>query len=276
MIVDASVHVWSAIPARYPWSPLDGVEIPQDDRSAERLLADLDAAGIDAAIAVQPRVYGHDHAYLSDVLRDHAARIAGIALVDPDDPRAPAAVSELARSSFTGIRLIGLAGTRDALAASYTDPVLAQAGELGMPVSLLVDPPRFAAASGLAMRHPDTILIIDHLGLCDAATAEPVLAELLALAAFPNVLLRLSALPGLSSTGYPFSDLLPLIRAVYQAFGGERLLWGTDYPHALVSGPYRQSLDAVRAMDFISARDLPAILGGTAARLFRLNKDNSK
>lgn len=271
MIVDASVHVWSAASARYPWSPLDGVEIPQDDRSAERLLADLDAAGIDAAVAVQPRVYGYDHTYLSEVLRGHAARIAGIGLVDPDDPHAPAAMAALARSGFSGIRLIGLAGTRNALAASYVGPVLTKAAELGMPVSLLVDAQRFAEVGALATRYPDTTLIVDHLGLCSAATPVTTIDELLALAALPNVFPRLSALADLSGTGYPFNDLIPLIRAVYRAFGGKRLLWGTDYPHALASGPYRLSLDAVRAMDFIAASDLPAILGGTAARLFRLD-----
>lgn len=276
MIVDASVHVWSGEPARYPWSAIDGVDIPQDDRSAERLLADLDEAGIDAAIAVQPRAYGYDHAYLIDVLRQHGARIAGIGLVDPNDPGAASAVTELVGHGMSGIRLIALSDRRNGLAAPFTGPVLDRAAESGIPVSLLVDPPRLAAVSALAARHPGTTLIVDHLGLCNAATPPSAIADLLALASFPNVHLRLSAMAGLSGEDYPYADLAPLVRDVYRAFGGNRLLWGTDYPHALASGPYRQSLDAVRlTMDFIRASDLPAILGGTAACLFQLDNPAS-
>lgn len=276
MIVDASVHVWSGDPARYPWSPIDGVDIPPDDRSAERLLADLDAAGIDAAIAVQPRAYGYDHAYLIDVLRRHGDRIAGIGLVDPNDPGAASAVTELIKRGINGIRLIALTDTRNGLAAPFTAAVLDRAARSGIPVSLLVDPPRLAKVSTLAARHPGTTLIVDHLGLCTATTPAAAIVGLLALADFPNVYLRLSGLAGLSNDGYPFADLASLIRDAYQAFGGSRLIWGSDYPHALASGPYRQSLDAVRlAMDFIAASDLPAILGGTAARLFRLDNPAS-
>lgn len=276
MIVDASVHVWSGETARYPWSPIDGVDIPPDDRSAERLLADLDAAGIDAAVAVQPRAYGYDHAYLVDVLRRHGARIAGIGLVDPDDSSAAAVVTKLIGQGISGVRLFALTDTRNGLAASFTAAALDRAAQSDVPVSLLVDPPRLVLVGALAARHPGTTLIVDHLGLCTATTPAAAIAGLLALADFPNVYLRLSAMTGLSNDGYPFADLAPLIRDAYRAFGGRRLIWGTDYPHALASGPYRQSLDAVRlAMDFIAASDLPAILGGTAARLFHLDNPAS-
>lgn len=276
MIIDASVHVWSGEPARYPWSAIDGVGLPQDNRSVERLLTDLDATGIDAAIAVQPRAYGYDHAYLIDVLRRHGARIAGIGLVDPDDPGAAATVTELIKRGISGIRLIALSDTRNGLAAPFTRAVLDRAAQSGIPVSLLVDPPRLAAVNTLAARHPGTTLIVDHLGLCTATTPASAIADLLALAGLPNAYLRLSAMVGLSNHGYPFADLVPLIRGAYRAFGGNRLLWGTDYPYALASGSYRQSLDAVRlTMDFIQVSDLPAILGGTAARLFHLDNPAS-
>ncbi|MGE4248727.1 MAG: amidohydrolase [Parvibaculaceae bacterium] len=272
MIVDASVHVWSGDSSRYPWAPLDNVERPQDDRSAERLIADLDQAGIDGAIAVQPRAYGYDHAYLADVLARHAGRIAGICLVDPHERDAAAALSGLARRGFRGVRLIALADTPDRLAAPHTGAVLTQAAVLGISVSFLVDPPRLAALGGLAAQHPDTTLVVDHLGLCGATTPAPAIADLLALASCANVHLRVSAFTELSAEGFPFPDLQPLIRDAYRAFGAKRLLWGTDYPHALAHGTYRQSLDAMRRhMDFIAPGDLPAILGGNAARMFHLD-----
>lgn len=276
MIVDASVHVWSQDVRHYPWSPIGGVDIPNDDRSAEWLLFDLDQAGIDAAIAVQPRAYGYDHAYLADVVARHRARIAGIGLVDPRDAGAGTALDDLARRGFRGVRLIALDDAENGLTAPFTGRVLERAAAAGMPVSLLIDPPRLGPVGTLASRHPGTVLIVDHLGLCTQASPPAHVAALMGLAAFPNIHLRLSAMTGLSGTGYPFTDLLPLIGVAYRAFGGNRLLWGTDYPHALASGPYRQSLDAVRReMNFIAAADLPSILGGNAARLFRLNNQTS-
>jgi predicted TIM-barrel fold metal-dependent hydrolase len=271
MIVDASVHVWSGDAARYPWAPLGGVAVPAAPSPTERMLADLEAAGVTGAVAVQPRSYGYDHAYLAEALAHHPGRIAGVCLVDPDDAHAPERLAQLHGRGFRGLRLISIAGDRDGLAGAHLHPLLEHAAALGMSASVLAEPARLAALGRVAAAHPATTVIVDHLGLCNAATPGAETAALMTLARLPNVCLRLSAFTALSAAGFPFADLVPLLRDAYRAFGGSRLLWGTDYPYVLESGSYAQSLEAVRShMPFIAPGDRPAILGGTAARLYHL------
>lgn len=270
MIVDAAVHVWSGDTARYPWAPLGGVETPQDEAPAARLVADLDAAGIGGAIAVQPRAYGYDHAYLASVLAEHGERIAGVGLVDPAATEAAALTENLAAHRFRGVRLFANDRAND-LSAAHAGDLLEAAAKMAMPVSVLAEPAHLASVGRIARAHPATTIIVDHLGLCTATTVRSEVDDLLALGALANVCVRVSAFTALSASGYPFDDLVPLIRAVHAAFGAGRLLWGTDYPYVLDAGPYRQSLDAVEAMTFLSAGDRDALLGGTAGRLYRLN-----
>lgn len=273
-IIDGSVHVWSGDTGRYPFRPIDAVDVPAAAAPAERMLADLQRAGVGAAIAVQPRAYGYDHSYLAEAIARYPDRIAGVCLVDPDTSGAAEALTKLTALGIRGLRLIALDGGRDGLAGAYLPQLLSRSAELATAISLLVAPDRLAKVYVLAAEHAGTTFIVDHLGLCSATTPAEHIADLISLAQLPNVSLRLSAMTALSARGYPFEDLMPLVRAVYKAFGSHRLLWGTDYPHVLDSGSYVQSLDAVRShMPFIDAADLPAILGGNAARLYRLAKE---
>ncbi len=270
MIVDASVHVWSADRLRYPFSPIDGVDTPEDDASTARLLGDLDAAGVAGAVLVQPRSYGYDHSYLVSALREHPGRLAGIGLVDPDSTRAGNDVANLHPQGIAGLRLVSVGGS-DGLSGAQLPALLRAAAERSMSVSLLVTPDRLRRVDELARSYPEVTFIVDHYGLCTSQTAPSEVQTLIALAKASNVLVRVSAFTALSSAGYPFNDLMPLTRALYAAFGAQRLLWGTDYPYVLDSGSYVQSLDALRFhMPFIDAADLPLILGGNAARLFHL------
>jgi predicted TIM-barrel fold metal-dependent hydrolase len=270
MIVDASVHLWSDDRARYPFAPIDGVDLPADGLPSRKLFADLDTAGVGGAVVVQPRSHGYDHRYISAALAAYPERLAGVCLVDPDAANGTDTLAELHRARFTGLRLIAVGGA-DGLAGQRVDALIEAAVANAMSISLLVAPAKFHAVHALAGRHPQATFIVDHLGLCGADASEEARAALVALGAAENTCVRLSALTQLSPAGYPFADLLPLIRALYSAFGGSRLLWGTDYPYVLDSGSYIQSLDAVRFhMSFIAPPDVAAILGGNAARIFHL------
>ena len=100
----------------------------------------------------------------------------------------------------------------------------------GLPVAL-------AAANLLpvvgqvAARHPGLRLIIDHLGrtggMKDAASFAN-LSELLALARYPNVAIKATGAPSYSSAPYPYRNIHPYLRQIYDAFGPERMFWGTD------------------------------------------------
>ncbi len=87
---------------------------------------------------------------------------------------------------------------------------------------------------------------------------------MLALARYPNVAAKISALPCYSSEPYPFRRLHPHIRRVYEAFGPARMLWGTDYSR--LPCPYAEAVRLfTEALDFLSAGDRAWIMGRATA-----------
>ena len=99
-----------------------------------------------------------------------------------------------------------------------------------LPVALMV-PDYLAAIGRVAERHPGLKLIVDHLGRPsgkkDAAAFEN-LSELLALGKYPNVAVKASGAPSYSTDPYPFRNIHGYLQQIYDAFGPERMFWGTD------------------------------------------------
>ena len=114
-------------------------------------------------------------------------------------------------------------------------------------------------------------VVIDHLGHPDTAAGvqAPTFRELLALARCVRVHVRLSGFYHFCPDPYPFPSSWPLVRAVFDTFGGNRLLWGSDFPHCTVACGYGKSLHVLdEALRDISLADRDAILGRGALSLY--------
>ena len=91
-----------------------------------------------------------------------------------------------------------------------------------------------------------------------------MLPEILASATVPNIHVKLSGFHHVAPLAweYPYPDCAPIVRALYEHFGPERLHWGSDYPVLRRAATYRQAIEAVRThCDFIPAVDRARILG---------------
>lgn len=273
MTVDAHIHIWSGDTRSYPWAPHDQVPLPTVRFTAEDLLSTLDRAGVAAAVCVQPRVFGYDHAYLNSAVRAHPDRLAGVCIVNPVRPSGPAELRALVREhGYRGLRLNPMAAPNPTwLDGREGWPLWEAAIDLGLVVSVLIDPPQLPRLSAVARRFPDIPIVVDHLGRCAPHTPLAQTEVLVRLSELPNVSVKVSALSSLSGEPYPYRGLHPLIEACYRAYGPRRLLWGTDAPYSLATEPYARALDVVRrTMSFIAPADLPALLGENATRLYRL------
>ena len=127
------------------------------------------------------------------------------------------------------------------------------------------------------VRHfPRVPVVIDHLARVNLKVASPLpeLKKLVALARYPNVWVKVSELNILSPSGkYPYKDTFPWVKRVYEAFGADRLLWGTGFPgatRAQAGRPgLREELALVREeIPFFSAEDREKVLGRNAAKLW--------
>jgi hypothetical protein len=143
--------------------------------------------------------------------------------------------------------------------ADWLWPVAERAG---IPV-MLFPPGSLAAVDRIAERHPGLRLVIDHLAIGTGQKGEAAfrdLPELCGLARRPNVAVKASALPCHSAEAYPFRDLHPHIRRVYEAFGPRRTFWGTDWTR--LPCPWRQAVTLfTEELPWLPAADQAWIMG---------------
>jgi L-fuconolactonase len=130
------------------------------------------------------------------------------------------------------------------------------------------------AAEVVARANPDLQLIVDHLGLAQphgtqALAADPFagLDELLSLAKYPNIAPKLSGAPTLSAEAYPYEDLWPHLHRVLEAFGPERVMWGSDFSRTRQRHSYAEALDFLRDSEELTTSERDLLLGATARRL---------
>jgi len=144
-------------------------------------------------------------------------------------------------------------------AADWLWPV---AERCGIPI-MVYAPTSVRKIEEIAARHAGLRLVIDHLALGVHARGNLAfveLADVCRLARYPNVAVKASALPCHSTMPYPFADLHPHIRRVYDAFGPTRMFWGTDWTR--LPCPWGQAVTLfTEQLDWLSEHDKEWIMG---------------
>jgi predicted TIM-barrel fold metal-dependent hydrolase len=220
-------------------------------------------------------MYRYDASYALDVYAGHPGRFGLIKPVDPADPGVADTIADWASTKGTvAIRIM----MRDGVSTDAGDPglnrVLAAAARHALPVNLLCWG-RLEQAGLLAARNPDTQLVIDHLGLQQPfeppAPAAPFanLPHVLALAAHDNVAVKISGACTLSHEPFPYTDIWDPLGRMFDAFGLDRCMWGTDWTRAVGLLTYREGVEAFRVTDRLSESDRAALMGDTLARVYK-------
>jgi L-fuconolactonase len=265
-VVDAQVHVWLPESPDRPWPP-GGPERAlamhrHEPITGPGLLAEMREAGVDRAVLVPPFFEGYRNDY---VVSCAAAVPEAFRVMARVDLRAgdPGPVRELLRDPVVaGVRLVFLpadAGRVDDPAAEW---FWSFAEEDDVPVMLLASG-QLGALGDLARARPGLRLAVDHLGLTgqhtDAAIA-PEIAGLVTLAGLDNVSVKLTAVPCYSTESYPYRALHPFLRQLHDAYGPERLFWGSDLSR--LRGSYAELVRLVQEeLDFLSPTDVEAVMG---------------
>ncbi len=272
LTIDAQVHVYERDHPGRPWAAvLHGPpEVTGDD-----MIAAMDAVGVDAAVLVSAfTMYRYDASYAMEVHAAHPGRFALIKPVDPSDPAVAETIADWAKTKgAVGIRIM----MRGDVATDPADPglnrVLAAAGRHSLPVNLLAYG-RLEQVAQMAARNPDTRIVIDHVGLQQPfeppAPAEPFadLPAVLALAAQKNVVIKITGACTLSHQPFPYKDIWDPLARIFDAYGLDRCLWGTDWTRAVGLLSYEQGVQAFRVTDRLSDSDRATLMGGTLQRVY--------
>jgi predicted TIM-barrel fold metal-dependent hydrolase len=224
-IVDSHVHLWAT-------GTPGAVHRQLPKFTAEEAIAEMDAAGVSAAVIQPPSWDKTSNEVAVDAARRFPDRYAvlGWFALDHDDIDSTVAGWKK-RPGMLGFRFTF---SEPHQASWPTDGTLerlcAAAERAGLPVALPAA--GFLPLLGqIAARHPGLKLTVDHLGMPLRAKDEAACANLdalLALAKHPNVAVKASGSPGASSEGYPWRNMHDYLKAVYDGFGPRRMFWGTD------------------------------------------------
>lgn len=273
LIVDSQVHVWGAETPERPWIPGGHERLRHMGHMPEldpgMLLALMDAAGVDRALLVPP-TWDNDRVDValeaSERHPDRFGVMGRIPLDRPDDARALMR-SWAGHAGMKGIRLtFSFERERDWIKDGTADWYWPFAEEHDLATMLLI-PDAKPELTAIATRHPRLRLTVDHLGIRGNTTDDavaPYVEATAALAALPNVCVKLSNLPSFSTGPFPYHNLDRHVERLVTAFGARRCFWGTDLSR--MQGKYgigyAQSIDHVmRHMPFLSEADKTWIMG---------------
>jgi predicted TIM-barrel fold metal-dependent hydrolase len=281
-VVDAQVHVWERNHPGRPWraeyqAVLD--QIQQLSETASRrteltgaqMIGEMAEAGVTAAIVVLSSLqYGFDCSYAFETAAAYPDRFAVVGSVDPARPDLDDYVAGWrGMPNGLGLRIVTVnPGAQDRLAAGGYDRLLSAAQKNEVPVCVYA-PGRPDLIEAMARHYPDLQIVVDHVGLPVVPVSDPLkqAQALLRLGAFENLACKLSGLPANSKEAFPFHDLEPLVTQALDAFGPDRLMWGSDWTR-INSVTYREGVDFMRD-SALSNADKGALLGGSLRRIFR-------
>ena len=265
-VVDAQVHVWLPEAPDRPWPP-GGAERARSMHRLEPLTgpglrAEMREAGVDRAVLVPPFFEGYRNDYAVACAEEAPEAFRVMARVDLRTGD-PGPVRELLGNPVVaGVRLVFLPADAGRVDDPGADWLWSFAEAADVPVMLLASG-QLDALGVLARSRPGLRLAVDHLGLTgramDAAVA-PEIATLLTLAGLPNVSVKLTAVPCYSTEDPPYPALHPFLRQLHDAFGPERLFWGSDLSR--LRGSYADLVRLFREdLGFLSPGDVEAIMG---------------
>jgi L-fuconolactonase len=273
LTIDAQVHAYER---NHPGRPWVGHLAGPEEMTGDQMVAAMDAVGVDGAILVSPfSLYQWDASYALEVRAKHPDRFALVKPVNPNDPAVAETIADWAATSGTvGVRIMLNRDASEDPADPGLNRVLAAAARHSLPVNLLAWG-RLEQVSELAARNPDTQIVIDHLGLQQPfeppPPAEPFadLPKVLALAERPNIAMKITGAGTLAREPFPYPDIWEPLGRMFDAFGLDRCLWGTDWTRAVSLLTYEQGVEAFRVTDRLSDSDRETLMGGTAARIYR-------
>ncbi|MFY8113594.1 MAG: amidohydrolase family protein [Rhabdaerophilum sp.] len=272
MRIDAHQHYWALERGDYGWLTPALAAIHRDFGPAD-LAPMLEVGRIDRTILVQAAPTEAETRYLLDLAARHASIAGVVGWADFDAADAPERITALAADPLlVGLRpMIHDIPDPDWMLAPSILPALRAMVTQGLVFDALLRPPHLSRLLVLADRMPDLAIVVDHAAkpLVRERIHEPWSSDLAALARRPNVMVKLSGLLTEAAAGDGMYHLYPFIRTVLEAFGPERVLFGSDWPVLELAGIYADWLDIVeRTIAGLSAEAQAAIMGGNAARIY--------
>jgi L-fuconolactonase len=289
-ILDAQVHTWLPDRPSLPWDPTyrktysDAAHLQHVGQSMapETLLVEMAEAGVDGAVLVPVGVYGTDNSFELNAAMRFPRRFAVVGSVDHMSADVADRLQHDVARGMRGIR-IGSLGNDERLARDEFVSVLEACKDLDLSVSFMLFHPVPEALLQLLKRFADVNFLLDHVGVGVAppvfgsVTGDPFscLDEICGLATLPNVFLKLTGAPVLSREPYPFEDIWAPVMRLIEAFGPERVMWGSDFTRTQGFFSYWEGVEYLKRLPGLTRSDRSQIYAHSLRRVLGWSNPDS-
>jgi L-fuconolactonase len=270
-MIDSHHHLWDLDRRDLPWTAAARFAPIRRNFAVGDLAETLAGTGVDATVLVQAV---NDTDETADLLAVDSDLVAGVVgWVDLTDP---AVADHLEARRLVGIRHLTAVEPDPGgwLAQPAVRRGLRAVAAAGLAYDLIVWPAQFDVAADVVAAHPDLRFVLDHLGKPPIADGPigPWADGIRALARLPNLYCKLSGMVTVADHArWTVADIRPYAEVVFDAFGPDRVMFGSDWPVCLIAADYRRVLDLVADLTgSLTSTERELVLGGTARRVYRL------
>ena len=275
MIIDSHQHFWKYDPVRDSW--INGaMKIIQCDFLPSDLKPILTENNVDGCIAVQADQSETETTFLLN-LATHNNFIKGVVgWVDLCDNHVQKRLEFFAQNKlFKGVRHILQAEKEDFILDQAFMNGISELAALNLTYDLLVFPNQLKNSIQLVSKFSNQKFVLDHIAKPPIKSGEinDWKAAITALAKNPNVFCKLSGLTTEANwSSWNISDFTPYIDVVFEAFGTDRLMFGSDWPVCLLAGSYSKNKDIITSyIQQLSPTEQAQIMGLNAMDFYNLN-----
>lgn len=263
-VTDAQVHLWKAHSPERPWPADRAAGAHGASLDAEQMLAMMAEAGVERAVIVPPSWEGDRNDCALEAVARYPGKFAIMGRLPIEDPRSRERVADWkSQPGMLGMRFtFHTPQHKQWLNDGTADWLWPEAEKAHVPLMLNV-PGSVRLLARVAQQHPGLKLTVDHLA-CAAYKkddeAYPELDDLIALARFPNVSVKASAVARYTTEAYPYPRTQLKLRRVFDAFGPRRFFWGSDI--SSLPCTYRQAITLfTEELSWLSPQDLEQVMG---------------
>jgi L-fuconolactonase len=275
MSIDSHQHFWRYDPGQHGWID-ETMGVLKRDFLPEQLASELDANKMDASIAVQADQSEQETLFLLELAK-RSRRIAGVVgWVDLVSPRLDDRLKFFSQfEKLRGVRHVAQSEPDDRFLVrpDFTRGI-SRLQEFGFTYDILIYPKQLPAAIELVAKFPKQRFVLDHLAKPEIKTKNiAAWATLMgSMGRNPNVYCKLSGLVTEADWRcWSPANFDPLLDVVFEAFGVDRLMFGSDWPVCLLAASYKQVKDIIG--DFVERKAPKAkekIFGANAVRFYDL------
>ena len=276
MRIDAHQHFWKYSKEEYGWMQTAGLEMLRRNFLPQDLQMEMDDVDIEGVIAVQARQTLDETRWLLELAEKHVFIKGVVGWIPLASPEVTAALTEFSDSTLLrGVRHV-LHDEKDdhyMLRPRFNEGI-ALLKECNLVYDILIFDRHLPQTIQFVDMHPEQPFVLDHMAKPRIAEGEiePWETNIRELARRPQVTCKVSGMVTEADwTRWSVEALKPYFDVVLEAFGPDRLMFGSDWPVCLVAAEYQKWAEAAEDLaDGLSDDEFKALFGGTAARVYGL------